>query len=354
MSQIITQLDMSLPEKELTGITEDAFWRYLIWQEDKKEVTKRIRKEFERGAFYFTGYDDDNRPPEDTETPLPIGKEMEFLIHTILTTKRPSYSSVNEEFGNYLDFLSEQHQSGILRKGIRTIDGQCYVLANDLMNKLNTDLKTLLEGRDGVRQKLEFVRPEELLKDIPRKVSMVFGRDYSALTDYNGRLYVATGNFIEDGDRKTGTFKKLLLEDSLQTLGEIPEDVVALSYPFENMVFRHQLEPRATPKHKDVVYAFINPGPKRRTKKSKIGDLIKIKMIKEQGLEDELRSKGLVDDDLINDYKPETRDGKTYVLLEGYDETSSEAGVKKRLKSYRENLVTAGLEQNISLRPMKY
>ena len=351
MARILSTLNLYLPERDLTDISEDSFWTYLVWQDDKREAKKRVIKPFESGLFSLTGYDDFTRPEREEETEIKIGDDIEFLVRTAPTTKRPSYSLVNREFGNYLDFLSEQHSKGISRKGVRTYKGMCYVLVDDLIEKISSDLENLREGREGVRQKAEFLRPENLLRETPESISIVLGRDYSAITDYNARMYVYTGNFLKEGEKRAGKFKTVLLYDSLNTIGSEPEEVTALSYPFEDSVFIHQLEPRRTPQHKNVITAFINPPPKRITNRSVIGDLVKIKMMKEQGQEEYLREKGLIDDDFINDYKPQLIDGKSYVLLGGTDE--DEAGIRKRLKQYRERFVTRNIEQNIYMRPKK-
>ena len=349
MVKIITQLDIHLP-KEFVGIIEDNFWRYLLWQADRKELTKRIETKFEEGAFAFSGYNDEHRPDKEVTTPLPIGQELEFAIYTKPTTKRPAYSQVNEEFGNYLSFLLEQREKGILRKDVITIDEKPYVSVSDLTGKLNSDLETLLEGREGVRQNLELVKPAELLAKIPQTVSIVFGRDYSALTDYNGRIYVEAVNLSEEGNKRTNLFKASLLEDSLKTIGvknkNDLKEVSTLSYPFESADFIHQLEPRTGYSYRDILDAFINPAPERIAKNSKIGDFIKVvMMMSDDGLAETLRNKGLVSDEFVASYKPVRREENVYVRLEG---------VLKRLESYRAHFTTPTVEQNIVLRPTRY
>lgn len=349
MVKIITELDIHLP-KEFVGITENNFWRYLLWLADRKELTNRIETKFEDGAFAFSGYDDDHRPEKEVTTPLPIGQELEFTINTKPTTKRPAYSQVNEEFGNYLSFLLEQREKGILRKDVMTIGGEPYVSISDLLGKLNSDLETLLEGRAGVNQSLEFVKPAELLAKIPQTVSIVFGRDYSALTDYNGRIYVEAVNLSEEGDKRAKLFKAFLLEDSLKTIGVQSKndlkEVSTLSYPFESADFIHQLEPRTGYSYRDILDAFIHPAPERIAKNSRIGDFIKVvMMMSDDGLAETLRTKGLISDEFVASYKPVRREENVYVRLEG---------VLERLKRYRADSITPTVEQNIILRPTRY
>ncbi len=350
MVKIITELDIHLP-KEFVGITENNFWRYLLWQADRRELTKRISDKFKEGAFTFSGYNDENRPAEKvTTTPLPIGQELEFSVLTKLTTKKPAYSQVNDEFGNYLSFLLEQYKKRIVRKDVITIDDEPYVSISDLLGKLNSDLKTLLEGREGVSQSLELVKPTELLAKIPQTVSIVFGRNYSALTDYNGRIYVEALNLSGEGDERAKLFKAFLLEDSLKTVGvqskKDLKEVVTLSYPFESADFIHQLEPRNVPRYGDILDAFTDPAPERIATNSRIGDFTKIvMMMNDDGLATTLRNKGLVSDEFAADYKPVRRVENAYVRLEG---------VLERLKRYRADFITPTVEQNIILRPTRY
>jgi len=349
MVKIITELNIHLP-KEFVGITENNFWRYLLWQVDRKELTKRIKTRFEEGAFAFSGYDDDHRPKGEVTTPLPIEQELEFAIQTELTTKRPAYSQVNDEFGNYLSFLLEQREKRILRRDVITIDGEPYVSISDLLGKLKSDLKTLLEGREGVSQSLKIVKPAELLAKIPQTVSIVFDRDYSALTDYNGRIYVEAVNLSGEGDKRAKLFKASLLEDSLKTIGvqskKDLKEVVTLSYPFESADFIHQLEPRTVPSYGGILDAFIHPAPERIAINSKIGDFIKVvMMMSDDGLAETLRNKGLVNEEFVASYKPVRREENVYVRLKG---------VLERLKRYRADFITPTVEQNIILRPTRY
>lgn len=358
MPSVITKTDIELPE-HLKTIEESSFCRYLEWQDDKKQLSKRLKTKFKQGINSRIGYSDNNRPDKEVKEPLTIG-ELEFLITTKPTTKRPSYSSTNVEFGNFLNQLLEHYKRGLLKKDYRTIEGGPYITVDLFIDKLKNDLKTLLEGREGIEQKIDLIKPEPLITEVPHNFPLVFDRDYSPSTEYNARMFVLAGNMISEGNRRTDgykekqegkeievkRFKRLLLDDSLQTIGEYPKSPTPVAYPFETYSFVHQLEPRKSYQHASIINAFINRIPKKLTKGSKIGDFIKIQAIfQDESLKTKLTELSLIDEEFMSDYNPTLRDGKVYVRLQG---------VIDRLNNYREKFSTTSIEQNIIIKFPKY
>jgi hypothetical protein len=341
MAKRITQMKISLP-KDLSEITEDNFLKYLAWGKTVKNINKHIIEPFKAAVYAKTGYSDENRPDKKVKDKVNVSEGIDFLVDTKPTTKRPSYKKVNEEFGNYVHFLAEQYGMDIRRKDIRTIDGEPYVKIDDLLAKINSELAESREGREGIEQSMTPAKPGELSGRIPESVTIAFGRDYSDLTENNARTYADVTNFLTTGNNRMNAFKKKILEDSLETLGGDPEEPTALSYEFENLDFVHQLEPRKSPKHKDVVYAFIKEAPENITKRTRIGDLVKVEMLM-NGDRDMLEEKGLVDDEFIETYKPVRRADAAYVRLEG---------VKERLEHYRDATAKPTVEQNVYMLPL--
>ncbi len=342
MANIIDLIAFNLPPK-LDELTENNFLRYIEWMDSKVTLTKKINDKVEEGFKAQTGYTDNNRPKDKTENPITLG-EMEFTVITELTTKRPSYSEIILEFGKYLNFINDQYNNKIPRKGVRTINEEPYVGCSELIDKLETDVKTILEGRDGIKQTVEITKTTSI--ETPETISYVFGRDYSTITEYNSELYIQLNNFIEEGDKRVAPFKGLLLQESAKTIGETVEnikksnEIYSISYPFEQFVFYHQLEPKLNPDYKGMILAFIKGAPDKLTKRSQIGDLVKSKMIAESNLGDALKKKGLIDDSFMKDYNPSIRDGETFIRLEG---------AISRLKNYKKTKNhPPKLEQNLS------
>ena len=354
MPIVVTQIEIELPDHLLT-IEEGSFWRYLAWQNDRAELDRRIRTKFKEGALATTSYSDDARPAHKAETPLKIG-QLEFIITTTPTTKHPAYSTINVEFGNFLQQFKEQYDKGLLGKGYRTLQGEAYIDLDVLIEKLEGDVKTLLEGKAGVQQKIALVKPQELITNVPNIISIVLGRDYSALSEYNGRMFIGAENMIKEGDGRTvgykegsievKRFKKLLLDDSLQTIGAYPKAPTVVAYPFDEFTFVHQLEPRTRHEYGEIIAAFLKGFPTRIARNSKIGDFIKIKeMMQDEALRKKLVESGLVDESFSRDYNPTRRDKVIYVRLQG---------VIDRLERYRKDTINPYLEQNIFLKRHKF
>jgi hypothetical protein len=341
MAKIITQFKVSLPG-DLSGMTEENFMKYLVWQRESDDVSKRLITPFKDVLCDATGYTDSNRPATETSSIVPVGQDITYKVTTKPTTKRPSYSKVNASFRGYLDVLIDQYTREIRRKDIMTIDGQPYVAVDDVLEHIDGELQAHLEGKEGIEQHVELANPSVLVAETPQSVVIVVGRDYSALTDFNARTYEGANKFLKEGNAQAKRFKEDLLKDSLFTIsGEVTE-VVALAYPFDGISFIHQIEPRKLPQHKDILYALIKEKPSRITTRSNIGDLTKAKMFAEDGGRELLESKGLLDQEFISSYSPAVRSDQAYVRL---------LGLVDMFSRYMKEMVKPTLEQNIYMKP---
>lgn len=344
-AEIITQFDIVMPSA-LTGVDLASFITYLNWIKDEAEIKKRIIDPFKKGVFKATDFNDYNRPEQMQTTSVFVGEGIEFIVQTKPTTKKPSYATVTKEFGNYLNVLLDQHSRGISRKDVRTFKDEPYVSLIDVEEVLRKLIRDSLEGKEGVEQKIiEVKAPEELLSFLPSSISLVIGRDYSSLSDYNARVYIQAENFVDHANELVKPFKGMLLEDSLTVLGiedkKQVSEIKLLAYAFEGVIFYHQIEPRTSPKHAEVVEAFTKPVPSRITRVSKIGDFELLKLMHQMPYE-ELEKKGLINEEFKKDYAPEFTLDTMFVRLEG---------VIKRLNFYLANIATKTAEQNIYVRP---
>jgi hypothetical protein len=351
MPNIITQIEIGLPD-HLKSIDEQSFWKYLMWQDGKKELSRRIISKFRSSALSSPGYNDEIRPDKRVQDQKKIG-ELEFLITTEPTTKTPSYSGVNEEFGAFLDHLEEQYIKGLLKKGYKTIDGKFFVDLSVLKDKIESELKASLEGKEGIKQGITLMRPSDLITYFPERVPIVLENRYEALSEYNGRMFVMAENMISEGNRRTDgyavdgneimMFKRLLLKDSLERIGDYRIKVPkAVGYAFEQFTFVHQLEPRERIAYASIVNSFIRQSPKKITRKSKIGDFSIIKaMLDGESTKAQFSGLGLIDGEFIKDYAAFRQDGTNYVRLHG---------VKDRLKKYRADFTKLYIEQNLSVK----
>lgn len=134
-------------------------------------------------------------------------------------------------------------------------------------------------------------------------------------------------------------FKRLVLEDSLQIIGGAPKTVIAVMYPFEAVSFKHQIEPREGTSYEPIISEFTKEAPEKLRSNSTIGDLVMISMMGTEAGKI-LTEKGIIKDEFLQDYDPQTEDGEMYIRIEG---------LKKRLDDYTKKNTTQNIEQNFSI-----
>lgn len=322
----------------ITGLTEENFWRFLNWHQDEREAERRIIERFKPTIFSRTGYSDENRPAGEVEDVVRVQySDLEFLVKTKSTTKKPGYKQVNVEFGDYLRFLLERYQQGVQQKGVLTVNDEPYVLVDNLIGKLERDLENILEGKEGISQSLTC--PPQPSVD---RLTIELARDYSKFIVENAMAFIAASQLLEHGSENYKVFKDLLEDSSLEVLGGKPATPVVVTYPFEHAVFRHHLDPRITVKYAEIINTALLKDPTERiTRRSRIGDLKLARLVKDEVLAQTLREKDLLDPEFILDYHPIIRDGQVYVRLEG---------VISRLEAYNGDLTSYSLNPSFSVR----
>jgi len=180
---------------------------------------------------------------------------------------------------------------------------------------------------------------------MPGKLTLVLGRNYGQLSDFNARMYLQAVELQAGADKRTKDFKNLVYADAVKQLDGEPTEYQIASFPFQGNTFWLHMKPSLSVSYSGIVDAFGKPAPDKITKKSKFGDLAKAVMVAEGG-EEMLKEKGLVDDVFMRDYSPVQRQGATYIRLEG---------VQSRLKGYssdsRHGFVSTRVDKSISMLP---
>lgn len=357
MVDIIKNIPVYLPDV-LTNIDEKSFRQFMMWQEDQKMLNKFPVSKFNDAILATLPYTDENRPEDVKEELVKVG-ELELIIKTTPQHKRTSYKSVYEKFKTFVDSLEEFYKDERLRKDFRTLtpksttseEKELYVENGMVFEKLKEYVGTSIEGKEGIRQEVTLVTPIELLISIPDVMHINLERNYGMVAESNARAWQEAQNMVDEGSKRTvgykveGTkdyvkrFKRLVLDDSLQILGETPKTPVALMYPFEAINFKHQLEPRETTSYEPIIDSFLREVPKVIKSNSRIGDFVIISMIAEGNVE-LLMQKKMLKDEFIQDYDPQKEEGKTYIRI---------AGLKKRLEDYTKKNTSPTLEQNFSI-----
>ncbi len=318
-SAIVSHKDILAPRIE-SSIEEKNFLEYLKWQNDKELITTIIINPFRNKALENV----DLGSEEMIKKPYVIN-DIHFEISLKKTTKRPSYKSAIENFKKEIEMLKTQYDRGMARKGYKTIDGELFLEMGYVVGVLKESIEKSKKGKEGFERKFELISPENLKKFVPRKVTIVFGQDYSVQTESNARIFVESNNFLHMYDEYAEEFKKKVRDDSFDILGREISKAAAVLYSFDNYRFQHIIIPRYLIKYQKVIESLTKEPPRNITKKSKIGDMEKIKLIIIDGAEEFLKEKKLLDEHFLNDYKP-TRAGDRIFLRAD--------GILKRVRDY--------------------
>lgn len=332
------------------GMDLEGFSRYIGWTgRDRKLVEKYVRNAFEQTIKAKTGYSDETRPPAPVTGTVSFG-DIEFLVTTSPTTKRPSYEKVIAAFEAHLRALAELYGVDRLGQGYRTLknrstdESEQYVLLRLIVDYLNDQLSQSLEGKEGVKHDIELERPETLKTEVPDTLQIVNRRDYSTPVQLNANTYVLARNLTVHNDSVTKAFKDVVLDDTLAILNGEPEFPTALVYPFDRAVFIHQVEPRENTSYANIFDGFVKKAPKTLRTNSRVGDFELLGLISE-GARDTLIGKGLVDDSFLGEYDMQVRDGEPFVRL---------TGLRNRLGHHKNQNTTTSIEQNITMQPPNF
>ena len=343
MIELVPTYDVRLPDKRLDIITQENFIKYENWTRNKNYINSNVVNQFDKAAKGSVVWSDENVPDKVEEDPLVLGA-VEFKITSTPTTKRAGYKPVLETFEKYLNFILYQYEKEKKVKNVRTINNEPYMLLDELKEKLEGDVREIRKEKEGVSKGLELVKPLDLLKDIPETLSISYDRDYSILEEYNARAYIIASKFIEIGEERAKPFMDILYEETMKHFEEhdlldekgIPKNKRNVPFPLEIVTLFPIVGPKTTPKYAQIINAFIKEPteaqrekPGRITKKTVIGDFVKIEMMSEnEQIENIFRGKDLVDDKFFADYNPTQQDVGIFIRIKG---------IIDRLEYYKSN-----------------
>lgn len=338
--EIITQKQYQ-PMPKLEDISEASFRSYANSKVQQNELRGMVIKPFRDAIYESIPWNDENRPEDPITEAVEISDKISFDVTVKPTYKRPAYARIINEVSNTLSQRSEDYNEGRKVAGVLTINDEGYIRVKDVLDQTLELMSKYREGREGVSRRVSACAPEKLLNEVPKSLTVVIGQGYDMLTQQNAQTYLKAQNLIRASESNSKEYEEMLLNETLQQLGlNRPKQVVSVLYAYDDLAFEHQIEPRQTPKHKAVIDALIKAVPERITKLSKAGDLaLAVRLLNDDNT-DFFRTKGLIDDNWLNDYRPRVREDQVYVRLEG---------LMSRLHRYRTEFVTQGLEQNIKV-----
>ncbi len=346
----------------LEDLSEDSFGYHQQWWNFSKPFLRGNVKNFESSLKKWTGFSDRKRPDGKVETPIRTGS-IRFIVSTEPTHKTPDYSTICNEFSNYVDFLIEQHTRDVRRRDVRTFEGEPFISHDILLEKMDSMKKEMLSGKEGIKQRIE--SNDSKMKDkIPENLDIPL-RNYGNLSGSNAEIIILSGNMLDEGKKRiTGfsrgkgsnrthypRFRELLLEDSLQTLGLLSSDYEELlklpkdqekivDYMFgDSSCYKNLLVRQDRTSYSKILDGFIKEPPSRPKKDSNIGDFILIDtMLKDKDMFGRLQDLGFYDTEFTETYDLKRRGDKLYMSLKG---------LRKKMGIYADDATNVNVRQNV-------
>lgn len=171
---------------EFRQLNEESFRQYYRAKAQVDVLESLVIKPFEEGLKQATGFSDENRPESKTIKFVRLG-ELEFVVSTIPTEKKPSYKELYQRLSNLLAQISEDKKELELEH-VRYEQGHGYlVVADYILSKLNS-WREEVTGL-GVRQEID--APEQQ----PASPLLVKTRNYGSLDEHAAKTYVQARAF---------------------------------------------------------------------------------------------------------------------------------------------------------------
>lgn len=264
-----------MPEKieSLNKKEADAYFKTFLTTAPflEQEVIGPIRSALKKK----TGYSDAKKPEQDViEQEFCVG-ETKFIVKTILTDKRPQYSSIITSLYDYMYFSEEHARLGIKRDDLLfdKKNGKSYLRA-DILVGIASKMKERITEK-GIKQEIYY----DILKEIPDKIAVPI-TDYRKLPPEAAKLPEFEAFYKESASRTIKQFEKLLkkgireegwkdIDNYLFHVCKIPSISTEYAKIYETLIFQKKEKSKkkvnegelvliADNRHKELKKSIIN------------------------------------------------------------------------------------------------
>jgi hypothetical protein len=307
----------------ITGLNKESARNYFHAKLQSAPILKRcVVAPFENLLRETTGYTDENLPAGKQVTQMTHGP-VSLTIESETGVKRPRLQAVYVGIVGFLNFVTDDHQEGISRRGVRTIGGTPYIALEQVIGKID-ELRagvTTNQVKHSVKHTYEGGYP-----NTPLVVTLDADM---RLCEADAVLYAHAVHLSKGlGKDQIKVFEDLLKSQTGYDKENVPEKTEEKWI----QVGKHQFAVRSvreeTPKYSDVLADLTKPIPTKITSRSKMGEL----MMVQAGINfPENEAYGKI-----------TLEGKSYVSIDG---------VKKRLVALKELHTNPSVNQSIGYFP---
>ena len=258
-----------------TGLNEESVRNYQRARDTSLPLLKnRIIHPFEVLLKEQSGFTDTVLPVESTKQSYTHG-DITFIVESSKRTKKPQWKTVFEGLQDYLEFIKEGHLQEISRKGVRTFSEGSYILLDDVLSRYGELAATVTV--DALVQKISHDGTTKL-----QPVAVPLFQEIT-LTEASALLYVAaeiSGDYLKQKVIKP-------LEDQLKSEtgwdrnnrpARMDSRIVSVKSNLCEVLFEVITIPEQTVRYESIIADLVKEPPQRVTKRSKIGDLQRIKL----------------------------------------------------------------------------
>ena len=210
-----------------------------------------VTAEFEEALKEEVGISS-RRPKKTIERSLTRGSIAFTLKQT--PTSNPSYQSIGLRIEQYLEDIQQLNEEGWKREGVRTIDGEAYLLLDDLVDKMD-GLKKEYEN-PGVRTKISY---SEMRKepDLTKMLEIAPG-SYGKATGENAKTYrIAKEQVKLLKDHVVSPFKSALKSHTGYSNQHVPDETQVDMFAVGKYVFVITSAPKEDVKYGEAAKKFI-------------------------------------------------------------------------------------------------
>ncbi len=275
-------------------------------------LSKNVVDPFAEAVKARPGYSDDNVPARPVDTEVPIGRDL-FVVRAEPRVKRASASEIVAYAHHLFDEAADASEAGKRRLGTRTIEGEPYLKACEV-------LAALTEKRDEqttVGATLKITSEPDPLP--AAEVLVALDRSYRRLTPETARTYrIASYALAVFGD-VVKSFEGQLKERTGYGKASLPESTEEHWEPIGDHLFRVLSVPYPSPSYQAMVDALIAV-PNGRKKVT--GELVRA--VSQEPVPETLSLR--------------VRDGEAYVRLRGLQERLAQLEAEHTEPALRQNI----------------
>lgn len=179
---------------------------------------------------------------------------IDFVVKATPTCN-PSYQSIGIRIEQYLTDISDLNEEGRRREGVRTIEGEAYILHEDITSKMDEFVD--MYSNPGVRTTIKYSKMRKDA-DLGRVLDIVPGT-YGRVTGENAKTYrIAKEQVKAQRKQVINPFKQALKLETGYNAENVPDETQVDLFEVGKYLFMVTSSPRTEVKYGEAAKGFIH------------------------------------------------------------------------------------------------